>query len=97
MAAGESSANALRCRENRRRLFHSALGLGNVPEAISQGGCPDTSKEELALINPVPHFLLRTANLEVHDTTTVSHQAGASGLARGHGERGKKRTLTSVV
>lgn len=89
MAAGESSANALMCQENRRRLFHSILGLGNVPEAISQRGCPDTSKEELALINPVPHFLRRTANLEVYNTTTVSHQAGASGLSREHGERGE--------
>lgn len=78
MVAGESSANALMCQENRRRLFHSILGLGNVPEAISQGACPDTSKEELALINPVPHFLLRTANLEVYNTTTVSHLPGWS-------------------
>lgn len=82
--------------KNRRRLFHGILGLGNVPEAISQGGCPDTSKEELALINPVPHFLLRTANLEVYNTTTVSHRAGASGLSGGHRERGGG-TLTSVV
>lgn len=78
MAARESSANALMCQENRRRLFHSILGLGNVPEAISQGACPDTSKEELALINPVPHFLLHTANLEVYNTTTVSHLPGWS-------------------
>lgn len=68
------------------------MGLGQVPEAINQVGSPDTSKEELALINPAPHFLQRTVNLEVYNTTTVSHQAGASGLSTGQGEReGKKR------
>jgi hypothetical protein len=82
-------------KKTKNGYFHSILGLGQVPETISKVACPDTSKEELALINPATHFLQHTLNLEVYNTTTMSHWAGASGLSTGEGER--KEPLTSVV
>lgn len=71
------------------------MGFGQVPETISKVACPDTSKEELSLINPAPHFPQHTLNLEAYNTTTMSHQPGALGLSTEQG--GRKKSLTSVV
>lgn len=78
-------------REPKTAIFTAYWGLGPVPETINQVACPDTSKEELVLINPVPHFLQRSLNLEVYDTTRVSHRAGASGISTGQRERERKK------
>lgn len=95
MEVWESSANVLMCQENLRRLFSQHIGAWPGSRNHQQSSLPWYFKGRSRTDKSCPHFPPHTLHLEVYNTTTMSHWAGAWGLSTGQKER--KKSLTSVV